>query len=317
VLLLPILLGILLGMERFFSLLVIKLLREDSMRSSSSFMKTKQTMKKSTEMNHKTTYSKQKFKMICVTAYTLALCLNVVVVGGLNFAFVYLFFNYDALDYMTLQAAQVVFAAFKVLWSAAIVPGLLSRVRSRLSLLQHTHTHTQKSTQKTEKDKNKEEEEESMHGIEFQTFMVLLNNIALPCLAAALFSSHCFYDAVVPPAPVRVLYSYPLCSHYELVDDVLSCEEVYQKQQAIIYHPSFAYRHQCSSALIMEYVPIFLFMFLIVSLVVPALQLLASALHLANTDEMQRMQRMSTGEGASEDKSSLSSCVEEEEEEEG
>mgnify|MGYP003385118348 FL=1 len=213
--------------------------------------------------------SKQYIKLIRISAYTLALLLNITVVGGLNAAYVYFFFNYDSLDYTSLRFAQVIFAAFKVLWSMKVVPSMLHRVRHRIHVLVHKEDMVAV--------------EENAHGIEFQTFIVLLNNIAIPMVAAALFSSHCFYDAVVAPPSVDVKYSFLSCQTFTLEGELLSCATTYMKPQSTSYHPSFSYDYSCSSDLIMEYVPIFLFMFVIVAVVVPTLQILASVVHIDNT----------------------------------
>ena len=206
-------------------------------------------------------YTNQQGKVISFVVYSLALLVNVTVVGGLNVAYVYFFFNYESLSYTTLRVAQILFAVFKVLWSSAVVPNMMGRLRSWLHLVVHGGLSSALATSN------------SVRGVKFQVFIVLLNNIALPCAAAAIFSSHCFYDAVVDAPTVDVEYSYTMCAEYELNVGQLRCLGTYQKPQSSSYQPQFTYRYQCSSALVMDYVPIFLFMFVIVAFAVPILQL--------------------------------------------
>jgi hypothetical protein len=214
-------------------------------------------------------FSKRQVKAIRISLYTLALLSNVVVVGGLNAAYVYVFFSYDAPNYTTLRFTQFGFAIFKVLWSAAVVPAMLHTVRHSVHRIVYNADDITSI-------------EENAHGIEFQAFIVLLNNIAIPCVAAAIFSSHCFYDAVVEPPTVDVKYSFLSCATFGLIGEDLSCLSTFMKQHETSYIPTFTYRYQCSSDLVMEYVPIFLFMFFIVSLVVPSLQMFSNSVHKTN-----------------------------------
>jgi hypothetical protein len=113
--------------------------------------------------------------------------------------------------------------------------------------------------------------------------ILMFNNIAAPCIATAAFSSECFYDLFVPPERVDVSYTYPACIMYtKTAGDDLFCAEYAPKHYQTSYQPSFTYSHQCTSAFIDEYAPVFFIMYLMIALVIPVIQYASTVVHSCN-----------------------------------
>jgi hypothetical protein len=110
-----------------------------------------------------------------------------------------------------------------------------------------------------------------------QSFLVMFNNIASPCLAIAAISSSCFYNAVFLPPSVDSQYSFQFCSSVLISDG--SCLEYVTETHHTSYMPPFIYSYQCSSIFITSYSSVYVYLFLITSFGLPLAILTVKGLH--------------------------------------
>lgn len=114
---------------------------------------------------------------------------------------------------------------------------------------------------------------EAQWGAERVTILLLaiclFNNVLAPCLAIAMVNTNCFYYALVPAPNVEYsndsigfcasVYANKVCASYESIDISTS------------YQPTFTYSYQCTSTLLSVFVPVWIYMFLFGSIVLPML----------------------------------------------
>ncbi len=102
----------------------------------------------------------------------------------------------------------------------------------------------------------------STQDIRYLTYMSIINKVIIPCLAISFISSNCFYNALVTLKP-QASYIYVCYNQF--------CINVLGKTATdSTFTPAFAYSYQCSSSFLTDYVPVFIFMLLFSSLLVPA-----------------------------------------------
>ena len=97
--------------------------------------------------------------------------------------------------------------------------------------------------------------------------------VVAPCIATAVSDSNCFYE-LFDRQPAQAGTSYGQCSLTELVyvDGSYKPECVSKTGLTSLaqpFYPPFVYHYQCSSALIINYVPVLLFMFVFGSVGTP------------------------------------------------
>jgi hypothetical protein len=109
-----------------------------------------------------------------------------------------------------------------------------------------------------------------------QMTVVLLNNIAVPCLVVAGISPNCFYNILVQPPAVEVNFQYDECIEIALGT---GCTEYTPYTATISYDPPFSYNYQCSSSFITYYAPTFVLLCLMHGFAVPIGQFALYQLH--------------------------------------
>lgn len=172
---------------------------------------------------------------------------NLVLVTGVNIAYVYINHNYRS---TIVHTAQLCVALFKVAWNGWVVDTVLqlSSFSDRRSSNRPKH-------------------------IALAVFVILFNNIAAPFIATAYVSSNCFYSAVVAPPAVEVSYSYKSCTSSLFVGNYSLCNSYDNAVAAreTSYAPPFIYSYQCSSTFVTTYASIYVFMFTIEAFATPLL----------------------------------------------
>ena len=169
--------------------------------------------------------------------------LNTVVMLTLNGAYVYL-----SLTLSTLQSifAQIVVGVLKAFWSIAFV----ENVDQVIHTVSPTSVHDSFDTMVV-------------------TVILILNNIAFPGIAESAADPNCFYNMIVTPKFVREsYYMYGLCLQTITSDNISYCVSFSQYIRTK-YIPPFIYSYQCSSVMISNYVSVFVYMFLSISLCGP------------------------------------------------
>jgi Leucine-rich repeat (LRR) protein len=103
--------------------------------------------------------------------------------------------------------------------------------------------------------------------ISFVEILTLLNNVLIPVFAVLIILPDCFYNTFVSPESVSSSYKFISCGEYFRNGTLgLLCDEDVVETS---YTPPFIYSYQCSSKIIINYVPVYLILFLFSGLVVP------------------------------------------------
>jgi Leucine-rich repeat (LRR) protein len=106
----------------------------------------------------------------------------------------------------------------------------------------------------------------------FLETLTLVNNLVIPALAIIFILPDCFYNALFAPSPVSSSYEYTSCDQYAVE---LGKERIcFPNVQEISYSPPYIYSYQCSSKIVMYYVPVYVIMFGILGIFLPFLYLL-------------------------------------------
>lgn len=208
------------------------------------------------------------YSRLLKVAFFLAVVFNAIVVIGMNIGYVFLSLSPSSSDsrFMAIYG-QATFAALKMIWNSLCVPRIVTVMYSLV-----TGFSSVEGAQSSG-------EQNSLSSTTLLVFLAMFNNIAAPCIAVLALSSHCFYDLIIPPDAVNVTYTYQACISY--LDDAgtLSCSQYGLAKKENSYDPPYVYSQQCTSDIITQYVPIFVFMFIFQGFVIPVIQMIGIIVH--------------------------------------
>lgn len=109
----------------------------------------------------------------------------------------------------------------------------------------------------------------------FLVFNTLLNNLIVPAVAIACVSSNCFNNALIAEPTDADEYITQQCAvflvNYQKSTDTCAFEETVVK--TVSYDPQFIYSYQCASTIAMTYSTVFIFMFTISGVILPAVKI--------------------------------------------
>jgi hypothetical protein len=105
--------------------------------------------------------------------------------------------------------------------------------------------------------------------------IAVVNKIVIPCLAISVVSSLCFYYALVASPPVRAEYTYCAPTTSLLSVEYKCLNVIESAEDNVSYTPPYLYSYQCSAAFYTDYVPVFIYMFVWSSIIVPLIVLAA------------------------------------------
>jgi Leucine-rich repeat (LRR) protein len=168
-----------------------------------------------------------RLRLIAYAAMYIAV--DIFVVAGVNIAYVYVAIYRTSTE---LVFAQVWMALFKMAWNNTGAEALLMVIAKLMG------------TDKAAK---------AAALLKLRVFVTLLNNIVIPCMAAACVSPSCFYNMFVQAPAVKSTYNAPACS----ILGLFQCDLYRPTLHTVTYHPPFRYSYQCSSSLITYYAPAF------------------------------------------------------------
>ena len=108
--------------------------------------------------------------------------------------------------------------------------------------------------------------------INFMAFTVIFNNVFIPCVAIAIVSPHCFYNAFFAEQPSETITIYS-CEFYRLRQHATKfsqdCLRYTSYDYTSSYNTPFQYRYECSAAFSIKFVSVYIFMFVLVGAVMP------------------------------------------------
>jgi hypothetical protein len=171
----------------------------------------------------------RRFVAIC-----LIFAVNLVVVVGLNFAYILIVLHYND---TVVTLAEVGMGVFKAGWTNMVV----------VEVYRQLGKHYIKSSNTMDK-----------RGLSFLAFISILNNIVIPCLALTLASPDCFYNLIYSRENVSSSY---YTDAYIYIDD--NKYQLFSIDSHLTFTPPYSYSYQCSSAILTSYTVIFLYSALI------------------------------------------------------
>jgi Leucine-rich repeat (LRR) protein len=200
--------------------------------------------------------------------YTIVFIVNVIVMLIIDFSYVYVVLNYEltvvVLSEILLAVVKIVLNNI-ILWNSLplthyFISDLLRKsdrpsISSTVWQLQRIYKYTPGD-------------------ITFLEKIILYNNVVIPAFAIFIVSSDCFYYALYAASNIQSSYSYVTCHRYLGTSSI--CEKGgYQTQTtSITYSPPFIYGYQCSSKIGINYVAVFILMFVFVGIVIPMIKIL-------------------------------------------
>ena len=178
--------------------------------------------------------------------WIIAPILNFLVVGSANYLYVFLYLHYSSSD--VLFIFQIILAMFKSVWNSYCYAVINRRVNYFFNVDDLSVSHWY-----------------------LQLFIRLTNSITIPCLVVATINTECFYTLFVTPPPVIAYISYQICVHISMESN---CDVTSIRTDETLYNPPFYYSYQCSSQFITSYAPIFVYLCIIESFIIPLVQFL-------------------------------------------
>lgn len=170
----------------------------------------------------------------------LVLCTDLAVVITIDVIYVYARIKFDNAFVMW---AQLGLATSKSLWNVVAV-----RMLVRWYSAQYNDTN-------------------SLQPMRLRLFILVANNVFAPLVATLFTDERCFAEILfLPPHDVTVEYDYPFC--YTTNPDG-SCFLWSPLPSSYTFAPPFLYSSQCTSALLVNYIPIVIYVYTLHSLIAP------------------------------------------------
>ena len=216
----------------------------------------------SSGFNHPTPARRRFVEQIAV--WSLFISLNLAVVLGANIGFLVASTS-TSIHSNVVTFLQVMLAVFKLTWKWFC--GHLIRWVS-------SYCAAPSSTTSAEVKRANTDTERIADFASLQVFITLVNNIAIPCVVAAVASPNCFYNYFYKTAKIEVVIDFPFCTSFSGT----TCTTYSTSTTDVTYQPPFTYGYQRSSSLLTYYAPSFLISCLLVTFVFPLGQALLNYL---------------------------------------
>jgi hypothetical protein len=177
--------------------------------------------------------------------YVIYTLINLIVVGGVNVAYVVIALNESR---SVVVLCQVLFSIFKLIWNGIISPKLVLWIVYYLSI----------SSLKAQ---------QTLFVLQF--VVSIFTNIVIPCLMVTIISPNCLYNIFHQESVVTSTYLYTECTIN--IDSI--CTKLTTYNSSTSYRPPFTYSYQCSSTFITYYAPVFVGVCILSTFIVPLMEL--------------------------------------------
>jgi hypothetical protein len=198
--------------------------------------------------------------------YFLVFWNDLIVMSIVDFSYVYIVTSYGSLGVIL---ATICLAVFRIVANNILVwiaiPFMTKRFASLGFLSQEAVTAWKEKKASNVRDY-------SPLDMSFLEALTLVNNLVIPALAIIFILPDCFYNALFAPSSVSSSYEYTTCDQYAV--ELGKGRVCFPKLQEISYSPPYIYSYQCSSKIVMYYVPVYIIMFGILGLFLPFLYVL-------------------------------------------
>ncbi len=256
----------------FFILMnVLKIIRSDSSSS--------QSRRESIDLDDpKTMIKKDEIpKSDRIRVYLLVCFLNLIIMGFVDFSYVYIVLNYRITIVTIAALALALFRLFTnniICWSALPLSyQLLMKIKCKWCCFtsSSSSSKTPKTSERSLLLNQLTPDTYTSSDISFLENLVLFNNIIIPILAIIFILPDCFYNALFAPDNIQSSYSYESCYQYFAVLSVGHSCLTYT--ETTNYSPPFIYSYQCSSKIVANYVPVYIIMFILAGMIIPFLKI--------------------------------------------
>ena len=180
-----------------------------------------------------------------VASYGIVIVCDMMVYILINSGYIYLLES-SSLDSSVKLLANFAMAIIKLFWNLFVVP---FSIEFTAKILGHEYHHLKWMI----------------------AFLLLFNNIAAPSVATALTDDKCYEQLIAPSCEIDAFYELPVCNIYSLdvATGLRECFEYINLSIETPFNAPFIYNYQCSSSIIVNYVPVFLFVYAFLSLMFP------------------------------------------------
>ena len=187
--------------------------------------------------------------------YVIYITVNLTIVTGVNILYaIATLYNNDVI----LIFSQIFLSIFKLMWNNFISPKMVRWIVIQMSII----TVAEQST------------------FFFLQFVVSISNyIIIPCIILLFTSPNCFYDVFHQQSEVESSVDYKECISYDIYGDCLLFVTI---TSTTSYSPPFDYSYQCSADFITYYAPVFVFVCIISTFIIPLVHLCWIKLNLPN-----------------------------------
>jgi Leucine-rich repeat (LRR) protein len=205
--------------------------------------------------------------LIVTLNYAVVFIFDLVIMGIVDFSYVYIVINYSSTIVSVTAFCLAVFRLItnNLLLSKAIPVSIyvltsLIPAWKELYFYQHKYPGNVKNILAYY----------TFRDISFLDNLILFNNIILPVLATMFILPDCFYNALFAAPDVSSHYSFDQCEQYVLPVNVGRLCTL--QTQTMSYSPPYIYSYQCSSKVIINYASVYIFMFILAG-VIPLMKL--------------------------------------------
>jgi Leucine-rich repeat (LRR) protein len=203
-----------------------------------------------------------KDSLIITLNYTVVFIIDLVIMGIVDFSYVYIVINYSSaiVSLTALSLAMFRLITNNLLLSKAI-PVSMSVFTYLIPAWKELYFYQQKYPGNVKNVLTYY----TFRDISFLDNLILFNNIILPVLATMFILPDCFYNALFAAPDVASYYSFDQCDQYVLPVDV--GRKCTLRTQILSYTPPFIYSYQCSSKVIINYASVYVLMFIMASFI--------------------------------------------------
>jgi Leucine-rich repeat (LRR) protein len=217
--------------------------------------------------------------------YLLIFFVNLLIMGTSDFSYVYIVLNYNSYVVTISAFSLAIFRLFAnnvLLWTALpLGRRIITRIHSSEAGGNRSRTGSDGSLGMMGDDPDDIDDifaelyylKYTARDLSFIENLTLLNNIIIPGIAIIFVLPDCFYNALFAASSVTSSYTYNSCYQYFVENsDEHDCS---LKTQDLSYSPPFLYSYQCSSKIVINYVTVYILMFILVGVIIPFFKILA------------------------------------------
>ena len=150
-------------------------------------------------------------------------------------------------SYVLTIVAEMVLALFDLVWNWTVVTGYLNYLATVVAFTPNAL-------------------------ILVKVLAFMFNSVAAPCVVAAFSDPDCIRGVFVPPESISTSYTYDYCATLDIAYTG-SCPVIEEATVYTTYIPPFVYNFQCGSAMLTDYIPVFMFVYIFITFVMPSMYL--------------------------------------------